>query len=97
MAIPALLSSLTNYPKCCCQIGGDMRAMMNDRGNQPIKKNPSPSVINWLEKQCFMQEMGPFVSSFFPSRLAFLFAKQTLCAHGQIIYTCISNFESFPT
>lgn len=97
MAIPALLSSLTNYPKCCCQIGGDMRAVMNDGGNQPIKKNPSPSVINGLETQCFTQEMGPFVSSFSPRRLSFLFAKQTLGAHGQIIYTCIGNFESFPT
>lgn len=51
MATPALLSSLTNYPKCCCQIGGDIWAMMNDRGNQPIKKNPSLSMINDLEKQ----------------------------------------------
>lgn len=71
MAIPALLSSLTNYPKCCCQIGGDIWAMMNDRGNQPIKKNPSLSVINGLEKQRFTQEIGPFVSLFFP--LLFLF------------------------
>lgn len=62
-----LLSSLTNYPKCCCQIGGDIWAMMNDRGNQPIKKNPSLSMINGLEKQRFTREIGPFVSLFFPS------------------------------
>lgn len=75
MAIPALLSSLTNYPKCCCQIGGDIWAMMNDRGNQPIKKYPSLSMINVLEKYRFTREIGPFVSLFFPplSRSLFLF------------------------
>ncbi len=95
MAIPDLLSYLTNYPKCCCQIGGDIWAMMNDRGNQPIKKNPSLPMINGLDKQRFTREIGPFVSSPPPLTLFFIFPKQILGAHGQIIYICITNFESF--
>lgn len=64
MAMPSLLSSLTNYPKWRCQIGGEMFAMMNVPSNQPIKKNPPLSLINGVEKRHFAKEIGPFVSLF---------------------------------
>lgn len=65
MAILALLSSLTNYPKWRCQIAGDTFTMMNVLSNQPIKNNSYFPLINGLEKHCFRWEMGSFVSSLF--------------------------------
>lgn len=52
MAILALLSSLTNYPKWRYQIGGDTFTMMNVLSNQPIKNNDYSPLINGLGKHC---------------------------------------------
>lgn len=52
MAMPSLLSSLTNYPKWHCQIVGEMFSMMNVPSNQPIKKE---SLDKWGGKTVLCQ------------------------------------------
>lgn len=87
MAILALLSSLTNYPKWRCQIAGDTFTMMNVLSNQPIKNNSYFPLINGLEKHCFRWEMGSFVSSLF------LFLNKHRGAWEQIICSNVLKFR----
>lgn len=59
MAMPSLLSSLTNYPKWHCQIVGEMFSMMNVPSNQPIKKESFAPLDKWGGKVALCQGDSP--------------------------------------
>lgn len=67
MAMPSLLSSLTNYPKWHCQIVGEMFSMMNVPSNQPIKKESLALLDKWGGKAVLCQGDSP-ICFFIPLR-----------------------------